>query len=81
MEYLPYFLSFTALVMMTAPSMLKGKNMKGILLLLCLGNAFMGISYLIDGGFNGAVASFIGVLTTAINFSLEITLFGADISI
>ncbi|MBE7040416.1 MAG: YgjV family protein [Ruminococcaceae bacterium] len=72
MELSAYILSILALVMMTLPSALKGKNMKGILVLLCLGNAMMGTSYLLEGSINGAVSSYIGVLTTAINFTFEV---------
>ncbi len=72
MEILAYIFSISAFIMMIATSMLKGKNMKGILLLLCLGNALMGFSYIINGSVNGAVSCFIGVMTALINFSLEI---------
>lgn len=66
-----YILSLAALITMTLPSLLKGKNMKLILLLLCLGNGLMAVSYYIDGGINGAVASIIGVVCTLLNFMLE----------
>lgn len=72
MQTISYILSFSALVLMTLPSLLKGKNMKGILLLLCIGNGVMGINYLLSGGINGAVTSFIGVVTTLVNFTLEV---------
>lgn len=67
-----YILSITALVVMTIPSVVKGKNMKIILILLSIGNGLMGTSYLLDGGINGAVSSFIGVVTTAINLCFEV---------
>ena len=72
MEKLSLFLSIGALICMTVPSLLKGKNMKGILVLLCLGNAIMGTNYLMSGGLNGAVSSYNGVVTTAINFSFQV---------
>lgn len=66
-----YVLSLSALVIGTLPSLLKGKNMKLILLLLCIGNLLVTISYFIDGGVNGAAASIMGVICTLINFILE----------
>lgn len=67
-----YVLSLAALVLGTLPSLLKGKNMKLILLFLCIGNFFVTVSYVLDGGFNGAAASIMGVVCTLINFILEV---------
>ena len=71
MGKLSLFLSIGALICMTVPSLLKGKNMKVILVLLCLGNGMMGTNYLMSSGLNGAVSSYNGVVTTAINFALQ----------
>lgn len=68
MPDISYVFSIIALIFMTIPSVLKGKKMTFILILLFLGNALMGISYLQSNGINGAVSSFFGALTTAINF-------------
>ena len=67
-----YVFSLIVLALGFVPSLIKGKNMKLILLCLCLGNFLVTVSYIIDGGINGAAASIMGAVCTLINFCLEI---------
>lgn len=52
---------------MIISSLLKGKNMKKILLFVFLGNFLVATSYLIDGQGAGAVSCFIGAAQAIIN--------------
>ena len=62
-----YALSILGLVSMIVSSLLKGKNMKKILVFVFLGNALVATSYLLDGKFPGAVSCFIGAAQAIIN--------------
>ena len=62
-----YTLSILGLISMIVSSLLKGKNMKKILLFVFLGNFLVATSYLIDGQGAGAVSCFIGAAQAIIN--------------
>ncbi len=62
-----YVLSFLGLASMIAASLVKGKRMTAILLLVFFGNALVAAGYLIDGSINGAVSCGIGAVQTLIN--------------
>ncbi len=62
-----YTLSILGLISMIVSSLLKGKNIKKILLFVFLGNFLVATSYLIDGQGAGAVSCFIGAAQAIIN--------------
>ena len=68
MQILSYILSLAGLLSMVAASLIKGKNMKTILLFVFLGNVLVATSYLMTGGINGAVSCYIGGAQTLINY-------------
>ena len=68
MQILSYILSLAGLGAMITASLIKGKNMKTILLFVFLGNIFVATSYLMTGGINGAVSCYIGGAQTLINY-------------
>lgn len=68
MQILSYILSLAGLGAMITASLIKGKNMKTILLFVFLGNIFVATSYLMSGGINGAVSCYIGGAQTLINY-------------
>ena len=73
METLAYIFSFLGLISMISASLVKGKNMKLILFLVCCGNAFVGIAFLLEGkGLNGAASCFVGAAVTIINYFFEV---------
>ncbi len=72
MEIVSYILSIIGLVLMITASLIKGKNMKTILVLVSLSNLIVGTSYLCGGsGINGAAALYLGCVQTLINFTFE----------
>lgn len=71
METLAFFLSTLGTISTCIPPLLKGKNMKRILLLVFFSNVFVGASYAITGAFNGAATCGIGALQTIINYFFE----------
>jgi len=72
MQILSYVLSILAFVAMVTASLVKGRNMKLILALVCTANVFVGVSYHIGGsGINGAAACYLGAVITFINFFFE----------
>lgn len=68
MVILSYILSLAGLGAMVAASLIKGKNMKTILLFVFAGSVLVATSYLITGGINGAVSCYIGAAQTLINY-------------
>ncbi len=60
-------LNFAGLACMITSSLLKGKNMKLILLFVCLGNATVSIGYLLNGAWAGGIACGLGAVTSLIN--------------
>lgn len=72
MQILSYILSFAGLASMIVASLIKGKNMKTILLFVFLGNLLVATSYLLTGGINGAVSCYIGGAQTIINYFFDV---------
>lgn len=71
MAILPYVFSTLGLVSMIAASLVKGKSMKVILLLVFSGNLFCALSYFIGSGINGAASCFIGSAQAIINYFFD----------
>ncbi len=71
MQILSYILSLAGLAAMLIASLIKGKNMKTILLLVFAGSVLVATSYLITGGINGAVSCYIGAVQTIINYFFD----------
>ena len=72
MDILAFVLSTLGTVCICIPPILKGKNMKLILFLVCCGNAFVGVAFLLEGkGLNGAASCFVGAVVTIINYFFE----------
>ncbi len=67
MTFLSYICSGASLAAMIISSLLKGKSMRGILLLVLLANIMMAMSYVFAGQAGGAVSCFIGAGTALIN--------------
>lgn len=73
MEALSYILSLGGLASMIIASLIKGKNMKTILLFVFAGNILVATSYLLAGnGVNGAVSCYIGAAQTIINYFFDV---------
>lgn len=68
MEILSYILSLLGLGSMIIASLIKGKNMKTILLFVFAGNILVATSYLMSGGYNGAASCYLGGAQTIINY-------------
>ena len=71
METLAFLLSIAGTILVCLPSLLKGKRMNAILILLCLANTFTAISYALTGAWNGAASCAIGAVQTIINYNFE----------
>lgn len=72
METLALIFSTLGLIAMLTSSLLKGKNMKKILILVFLGNAFVAVSYLLGGsGLNGAASCILGALFSIVNYFFD----------
>ena len=71
METLAFVLSTLGTVCICIPPLLKGKNMKLILLLVFSANALVATSYFLTGAFNGAATCCIGAAQTIINYFFE----------
>lgn len=72
MQVLSYVLSISGLLCMMIASLIKGKNMKVILLLVFSCNALLATSYLVDGsGLNGAASCYLGALQSIINYFFD----------
>ncbi len=67
MQAISYVLSVLGLISMVISSLIRGRNMKKILLFVFLGNALVATSYLFVGNGNGAVSCFIGAAQAIIN--------------
>jgi hypothetical protein len=68
MDFLPYLLSLLGLIAMIIAPMVKGKNMKVILVLAFLGNFFVATSYVLTANYNGAASCYLGAIQCIINF-------------
>lgn len=72
MEIAAFIFSVIGLIAMLTSSLLKGRNMKAILLLVFCGNAFVAVSYLLDGsGLNGAASCLLGATQSIINYFFD----------
>ena len=71
MEILAFVLSMLGTVCICIPPLLKGKNMKLILLLIFLTNVLIATSYFLTGAYNGTVTCCVGAIQTIINYFLE----------
>lgn len=72
MEKLSFVLSLLGLLCIITSSLLKGKNMKKILILVFLSNAFVAASYFVGGsGLNGAASCCIGAVQSIINYFFD----------
>lgn len=68
---LAFALSTLGTVCLCVPSLLKGKNMKAVLLLIFFANVFVGAAYALNGSFSGAVTCGVGAVQTVINYFFE----------
>ena len=69
MQIMSYVLSLAGLVSMILASLVKGQNMKKILLFVFMGNILVATSYLLAGnGINGAASCYLGGLQSIINY-------------
>ena len=71
MKILAFVLSSLGTVCICIPPILKGKNMKLILLLIFLTNVLIATSYILTGALNGAASCCIGAAQTLINYFFE----------
>ena len=69
MDILAFILSNLATVCVCIPPLLKGKNMKLILLLVFTTNALLATSYILTGASNGAASCCIGAVQCLINYA------------
>lgn len=70
-EILAVVLSAIGTICICIPPLLKGKNMKLILLLVFLTNVMLAISYILTGAANGAASCCVGAVQTIINYFFE----------
>lgn len=71
MEILAFVLSILGTVCICASFLIKGKNMKLILLLACITNVLTVASYALTGAYNGALTCCIGVGKLITNYCYE----------
>ena len=71
MEILAFVLSTLGTVCICIPPLLKGKNMKLILLLIFSTNVLLATSYFLTGAYNGAATCCIGAVQTIVNYFFE----------
>ena len=71
MEILAIVLSVLGTVCICITPLIKGTNIKGILLLLFMANVLIAASYFLTGAYNGAVSCGVGALQTIINYFFE----------
>ena len=71
METLAIVLSVLGTVSICIPSLIKGKNMKLILLFVFLANVLVATSYFLTGAYNGAVSCGIGGAQAIINYFFD----------
>lgn len=71
MEKIAFVLSTLGTICICIPPLLKGKNMKLILLLVCLTNVLIGVSYILTGEYNGAASCCVGAIQSTINYFFE----------
>jgi len=71
MKALAFILSILGTVCICIPPLLKGKNMKTILLLVFSANVLIATSYLLTGAYNGAASCFVGGAQAIINYFFD----------
>ena len=72
MPTLAFILSILGLLAAITPNLLKGKNLKLILVFLVGANLLYAFSYLAEGkGINGSAAGFLGAVIAGVNFIFE----------
>ena len=71
MEYLPFIFSALGTVCVCISPLLKGRDMKLILLCVFSANALVGASYLATGAVNGAVTCFVCAAQAIINYFFD----------
>jgi hypothetical protein len=71
MELLAFVLSMLGTVCICITPLLKGSNMKLILLLVFLTNALIAASYCLTGAYNGAASCCVGAVQSIINYFFE----------
>lgn len=71
MDILAFVLSSLGTVCICIPPLLKGKNMKMILLLVFSANVLVAASYLLTGAYNGAASCFVGGAQAIINYFFD----------
>ena len=71
MDILAFILSTLGTACICIPSLIKGKNMRLILLLVFSSNVFTASSYILTGAFNGAATCCLGAVQTIINSFFE----------
>ncbi len=73
MEKIAPLFSLLSLLSMIFAALVKGKKMKLILFLVCCGNIFGAIAFLLEGtGIEGAASCFFGGFVTIVNFFFEV---------
>lgn len=71
MATLAFILSALGTVCICIPPLLKGKNMKLILLLVLSTNILLATSYVLTGAYNGAASCFVGAAQAFVNYFFE----------
>lgn len=71
MDMLPIILSAVATVCGCIPPIIKGKNMKLILLVVFLNNLLVAVSYILTKDLSGAAICFVGAATSIINYFFD----------
>ncbi len=71
MAIISMILSLCSLACMITSSLIRGKGIKTILVLVFAGNFLVATSYLLDGNYNGAVCCYIGALQAIINYFFD----------
>lgn len=64
-------LSIIGTICICASSLMKGKDMRVILVFVFLANLFVGLSYVLTGAQNGMVSCGLGAVTSVINYCFE----------
>lgn len=71
MDILAIVLSTLGTVCICITPLLKGRDMKLILLLVFLTNVFLAVSYILSGAYNGAVSCGVGAAQSIINYFFQ----------
>ena len=71
MDILAYVLSIIGTCLLCTTSLLKGKDMRLILMLVFLSNVSIGSSYLLSGAMNGALSCGVGAVQSIVNYFFD----------